>query len=328
MKKKIILLILLLTLVTGCKSTPKIQNGKESVATTENGAISVDELYNEMKEDYALSKLIDMVDRKILSEKYKSDDVEKEYIEEALNEARIMYENYYKLQYTTFETYIGQIYGARDENDLKKIFSLASKKKRAIEDYAKKQVTEKEIKEYYEKKYIGDMEASHILIRVDSTTNASEADKKKAEEAALKQANEIIKKLNKGEKFEDLAKKYSKDSSANNGGKLGRFPHKKMVSEFEDATYKLKEGEYTKTPVKTQFGYHIILKIKQHEKEDIKKVENILREFIAKDNMAKDNLYSQKALVEIRKENKMSIEDSKLKEQYDNYIFNLNKKKN
>ena len=79
-----------------------------------------------------------------------------------------------------------------------------------------------------------------------------------------KEAKDIIKQLNEvkadkaEEKFIELAKKYSKDPSAANGGDLGTFAKDKMVPSFSKAAFDLKENTYTKTPVKTDFGYHII----------------------------------------------------------------------
>ncbi|WHZ11702.1 MAG: Peptidyl-prolyl cis-trans isomerase [Burkholderiaceae bacterium] len=73
------------------------------------------------------------------------------------------------------------------------------------------------------------------------------------------QAKSLIAQLNKGAKFEDLAKKYSKDpGSAAKGGDLDWAAPNGYVKEFSDAMMKLKKGQITETPVKTQFGYHII----------------------------------------------------------------------
>jgi peptidyl-prolyl cis-trans isomerase C len=73
------------------------------------------------------------------------------------------------------------------------------------------------------------------------------------------QAKEIIAKLKKGTKFAELAKKYSKDpGSAANGGQLNWASPKTYVPEFADALTKLNKGQTTDTPVKTQYGYHII----------------------------------------------------------------------
>jgi peptidyl-prolyl cis-trans isomerase C len=71
-------------------------------------------------------------------------------------------------------------------------------------------------------------------------------------------AKAIIVKLKTGAKFEDLAKQSKDPGSAENGGDLGFAPASTYVKEFGDALVKLKKGEVTQTPVKTQFGYHVI----------------------------------------------------------------------
>jgi peptidyl-prolyl cis-trans isomerase C len=72
------------------------------------------------------------------------------------------------------------------------------------------------------------------------------------------QAREVLAKLAKGAKFEDLAKQYSTDGSKTQGGDLGWQTPQKWVPEFGAAVAALKKGETTKEPVKSQFGYHII----------------------------------------------------------------------
>lgn len=111
--------------------------------------------------------------------------------------------------------------------------------------------TDKEVEEYYNQyaeKFDSDetINASHILVD----------DEEKA--------NEIIAKLNSGEKFEDLAREYSTCPSKQKGGNLGDFGRGAMVPEFEKAAFALKEGEIS-DPVKTDFGYHIIRINKKNE---------------------------------------------------------------
>jgi peptidyl-prolyl cis-trans isomerase C len=71
-------------------------------------------------------------------------------------------------------------------------------------------------------------------------------------------AQKIVERLNKGEKFEDIAKRDSMDSSKTNGGDLGWFTPDRMLPEFSGAVMALKPGEYTKKPVQTQYGWHVI----------------------------------------------------------------------
>ena len=72
------------------------------------------------------------------------------------------------------------------------------------------------------------------------------------------EATAIIKQLNQKAKFSDLAKKESKDASAAKGGQLGWVAPANLVKEFSDAMVQLKKGDYTKQPIHTKFGWHII----------------------------------------------------------------------
>lgn len=116
-----------------------------------------------------------------------------------------------------------------------------------LEDYVKAHpVTDAEIQAMYDKAKTEPMapeyQAHHILVKTEA------------------EAKKLIAELgSKKAKFEDLAKKYSKDpGSAKNGGALDWSDRRAFVPEFSDALAGLKKGEITKTPVKTQFGYHII----------------------------------------------------------------------
>jgi peptidyl-prolyl cis-trans isomerase C len=105
-------------------------------------------------------------------------------------------------------------------------------------------VTEEEIKKAYdtESAKVAQMErvrARHILV------------------ASEQEAKQIRARLDKGEKFEDLAKQYSLDGSKDYGGDLGYFSAPEMVPEFSKAAFALKPGEVSQ-PVKTDFGWHII----------------------------------------------------------------------
>jgi peptidyl-prolyl cis-trans isomerase C len=72
------------------------------------------------------------------------------------------------------------------------------------------------------------------------------------------EAKAIIAKLDKGEKFADLAKQSKDPGSKDKGGELGWSAPNAYVKPFADALAKLKKGEYTKTPIKSDFGYHVI----------------------------------------------------------------------
>jgi peptidyl-prolyl cis-trans isomerase C len=71
-------------------------------------------------------------------------------------------------------------------------------------------------------------------------------------------AEQLIKKIKGGAKFEDVAKAESTDNSKTNGGDLGWFTTARMVKPFSDAVKVLKKGDMTNDPVQTQYGWHII----------------------------------------------------------------------
>ena len=74
------------------------------------------------------------------------------------------------------------------------------------------------------------------------------------------EAKDLVKKLNDGVTFEELAKDYSKCPSGKSGGNLGDFGKGMMVKPFEDAAFELKVGQVS-DPVKTQFGHHLIKRL-------------------------------------------------------------------
>lgn len=320
MKKKLICILAVLLLVTSCGKVPKLKNGDEAVVTTKDGDISVEELYSEMKEKYALDMLITKIDTAILNNVYKTDDEEKNYIDKQLETIKYYYETYYKSQYKSFQEYLTQN-GVESEDELKENIRLTYKRNKAIKDYVKSIITDKEIEKYYDEEIFGDISASHILIKPEYDKNASDEEKKEAEKKALKEAKEVVAKLKKGEDFAELAKEYSDDSSnSKSGGKLADFNHGQMVEAFEDAAKELKVGSYTTTPVKTEFGYHIILKTAQKDKPALKEVKDDIISDLTDEKLKSDSSLEVTALVELRKKHKVEIQDKDIKKLYEAYV--------
>lgn len=320
MKKKLICILAVLLLVTSCGKVPKLKNGDEAVVTMKDGDISVEKLYSEMKEKYALDMLITKIDTAILNNVYKTDDEEKNYIDKQLETIKYYYETYYKSQYKSFQEYLTQN-GVESEDELKENIRLTYKRNKAVKDYVKSIITDKEIEKYYDEEIFGDISASHILIKPEYDKNASDEEKKEAEKKALKEAKEVVAKLKKGEDFAELAKEYSDDSSnSKSGGKLADFNHGQMVEAFEDAAKELKVGSYTTTPVKTEFGYHIILKTAQKDKPALKEVKDDIISDLTDEKLKDDSTLEVTALVELRKKHKVEIQDKDIKKLYEAYI--------
>ncbi len=117
----------------------------------------------------------------------------------------------------------------------------------SLQNYLKANpITDADIKKEYDSKVGGangiEYKASHILVKTED------------------EAKKLIAELDKGGNFAKLANKHSLDAKeSQNGGDLGWFNPSQMVAPFSEAVAKLEKGKYTKTPVKTQFGWHIIL---------------------------------------------------------------------
>ena len=114
-----------------------------------------------------------------------------------------------------------------------------------VERELNKAISQKDLLKAYEKMLEGfekveEVRARHILV---------------TDEA---KAKEIIAKLDKGAKFEELTKESADAPTAQNGGDLGYFAKTEMVPEFAEAAFNIAPGSYSKEPVKTQFGWHVV----------------------------------------------------------------------
>ena len=312
--KKILLVTCILLLITGCGNV-KLKNGENAAVTFKGDeGISSDELYNELKKNEGAKTLINMIDTYLLDKEYDVTTEEKDYVKDVISSVK-EYAKQYNMDYGT---YISQYYGMNSEKAFEEYAALNYRRNKWVEDYAKTQVTDKQIKEYYESYTIGDIEASHILISTQATSDMTDDEKDNLNAEALKKAKEVIVKLNNGEDFAELAKEYSDDTaSAKEGGKLGYFNRGEMVSAFEEAAIALKVGEYSKTPIKTEFGYHIIYKTNQKDKPKLKDVKDEIIKTIADEMMNSDETLYSNALKALREKYEMTIKDSVLKDGYD-----------
>ena len=134
-------------------------------------------------------------------------------------------------------------------------------------------------------------------------------------------ANTVIQKLNNGTSFASLAQKYSVDSSSSsNGGKISAFnkDNKQLDSSFKVAAYKLKNGEYTTTPVKTTNGYEIIKMIKHPSKGSFEENKQDLINNLY-DKWATNPTVMKNVISQTLKDQKVQIKDKDLESALDQY---------
>ncbi len=326
MKKKIFIVLLCVIALCGCGKVSKLKNGSDAVVSFKNGnKISVDDLYTELKNSYGVYKLVEMVDDYVLHKEYGNDITEdmKKYAEEQISYIK----NYYPNE-SDYLNYIQSNFGVANENEFKEYIYINYLRNKAVEDYSKSQITDKAVEDYYNNEAVGDIKVSHILITPEKNDNMTDEEIEKSEKKAEKKAKDLIKKLQESEDvaktFAELAKENSDDEGTKkDGGDVGYFNKigdNVMVSEFSDAAYKLKDNEYTLEPVKSEYGYHIILRTGSKEKESLKNLKSDIKKVLSEKFKNETKTIQVDAMTELRKKYDMNIEDSELSNQYGNYI--------
>ena len=306
--------------VTGCGNNAELKDNN-TVVKTDEGKITADELYKNLRDKYGINVLIDMIDHQLFDEKYKTDETETETINAQIEQMKSQYNN----NEEAFKAALTQYLGVEDEDELRDLLSLEYKRNLAIEDYVKKSISDDEIQKYYDDEVIGDIKVRHILIKPETTDDMSTEEKTEAEEKAKKEAEDLIKQLDDGANFEELAKEYSDDTgSASDGGLIDYFNKDDNMDEaFLNASIDLKKGKYTEEPVQSSFGYHIILKLDQKKKPKLDKVKNYIRETLAEEKLNEDAALRYNALIEIREEAGIKFNDDSLKKDYDELMQRL-----
>jgi peptidyl-prolyl cis-trans isomerase C len=178
------------------------------------------------------------------------------------------------------------------------------KKRVVVEAFLKKKVEEQakigdaELQEFYNKNKdkfkTGDqVQASHILVKTEA------------------EAQDVLKQLKTGGKFEELAKKHSIDAAAAKGGALGWFGKGAMLPEFEKAVFALKDGDVSGV-VKTKFGYHII-KLTGKRPAGIRPFDEVKDQIKAAILPEKQQEVFKKLKEDLKKNAKLSIKEDVLK---------------
>ena len=305
--------------ITGCGKKAELKDGAEVAVSVKGSQMTATEYYEQIKKDN-ISSLIDMIDHDLLDEDYKTDDAENKAVKSQMDQIK----SYYGSNESTYKSILLQYFGVNNDEEFEELLRLEYKRNKAVKDYISSNLTDKEIEKYYNDNIYGKIKASHILISVDVSDKATDDEKKEADEVAKKKAQEVIEKLKNGEKFSDLAKKYSTDTSNNEkGGDLGYFDPNDMVDEFKEAVLKLKNDEYTTEPVKTKFGYHIILRVDQKEKESLDSLKDSIKEKLASQKISDDNSVYYESLVKFRESKELKWNDTELEKSYNDYMNNL-----
>lgn len=272
--------------------------GSKTVATTSGGKITESAYYTSLKKSSSGKQVLQqMILNKVLEKDYgdkvKKSEVTKQY-------------NAYKQQYgSSFSSVLSQ--SGTTASGLKTEIRSNLLLKEAVKDNTK--ITDKMLKAQY-KKYEPKVQVAQILVAKKST------------------AETVIKQLKDDKSFTTLAKKYSTDTTTkSNGGKISAFDNTdtSLDSSFKTAAFKLKTGEYTTTPVKTDSGYYVIKMIKNPGKGTMKEHESELKSQII-DSKMNSNTGLQKVVAKVLKDGNIDIKDNDLKNILSDYLSSSSSK--
>lgn len=294
----------------------ELSDGKEIVASIDGRSITADELYEAVKENYGTNELINMIDETIIEKEIEDTTEAEKQSKEQVSSLKTQYE---AMGYEWNEVLTN--YGYESEEVLVNEIKNSIVKEEIVINYLTKNLTDEEIQKYYDENIEDTYTAKHILIIPDTTDDMNDEQKATAEAAALATANEVVTKLNNGEAWATLVSTYSEDTgSKGSEGLIENFTKGEVVDEFFNATKGLSDGAYTTTPVKSQYGYHIILRVSKTDKEALENIKDDLKNEIVESKLANDNNLYTTTWAEIRKNYNLKINDTTIESYYNKVI--------
>ena len=286
--------------------------GNEIIATVKGGSIKKNDIYNEMQKVFSVNYALDVVDNEILKNKYKLTDDQKKEVEEEADYYISTYETYYGY---TEEEFLSEN-GFESKEDFINYLTLNYKRDLYYVDYLKTKIEQDKIQTYYDENVYGEINTKHILVEVtDDVTD----------EQAKAIAKEIIAKLDSGKSFDEVAEEYKDKVTYEDLGYNGF--NSGLVTEYIEASKVLENGTYSKEPVKTEYGYHVIYKVDQKDKPSLEEATNDIVKILGEDLEAEDSYIKYKALIKLREDSNLKFKNSKYKEEYKEYCDQVNSDK-
>lgn len=292
-----------------------LKNGEEPVVKVGKNTYTANELYDQMKDYYSVSLLLDKIDTDLLTKIFPETDDMKEEVKAKAENYFSMYEQYYGY---TQEEFLKQN-GFSSYDAFIEYLTLDHRRNLYLDDYIEKNTTKEEIQKYYDDNVFGDINTQHILIEV-ATENSEDTEKKDSklnDKDAKKLAEEIITKLNDGTSWKDIQKEY-KDKITFEDLSYQSW-NASLEESFMTALKEMEDNTYSEEPVKTSYGYHIIHRIDQKEKPSLKKSKEKIMENIATEKKEKDSNLLYKSLISLREEKNIKFSDTLMKEKYEDY---------
>lgn len=312
----ILLIINIVLVVMGHKV--KLSNGNEVIASIDGKDYTAEQLFETLKERYGKDVLISLIDEHISDKELDEKDLKeaKEEAKEYIESIKSQYESSgYK-----WEEVLTQ-YGYENEDTLLNEYLVSVKQQFVVSKEIEKDLTEEDIKKYYDENIYGTYTVKHILVKPATTDEMSDEEKAAAEEAAKNKAQEAINKYAEGTDWATLVNEYSEDeASKESEGLIENFTKGDVVDSFFNASIALKDNEYTNEPVKSDYGYHVILKVSSTEKESLEDSKDDIVSALVNEKLSSDQNLYRDIWVKVRNNYKLSIEDTVIKSSYEKSI--------
>ncbi|MCY8230585.1 foldase protein PrsA [Priestia endophytica] len=237
-KRKVMYIILSVALVALIVCGGWVYSKEKVVASVDGSDITKDDVYNLLADQNGAAAVDTLITEKIIDKEAEKEDIKitAKQVNQELDDLKEQYGGEDAFNQTLEASGVSL---SSLKEDIKKNKEIEELLRPSIK------ITEKEMKEYFNENkdsfaQAAQVKASHILVDDEKT------------------AKEIKEKLDKGEDFATLAKKYSTDTATSeSGGELGYFEEGTMTDEFDKKAFSMKKGEIS-DPVKTDYGYHII----------------------------------------------------------------------
>ena len=281
-----------------------LEDGNQPVATIDGKIITANELYEEMKDYYDISQILNDVDKIVLEKLYPEDET---MVKEAEDKAE-QYISLYKQSYNYEQDAAIQAMGFGSYDDLIDYLKLDNRRTRYVEDYIKNNLSDQDIENYYNDNVYGAINCQHILVKT--------SDKVSDDDAKAK-AQEIIDKLKNGSTWDQVKEEY-KDSTTFEDLSYQEW-NANLESTFLSALKDLKENSYSTEPIKTSYGYHVIYRLDQKEKPSLKDSKDAIISKLVENKKSEDSNITAKALISLREETGLTFSDTVIEGKYKSY---------
>jgi len=290
--------VIIISAIAWPKQIAKLQNGEEIAVSTNIKQYSADYLYKDLKEKNGLTILLSNIDKDIINDKY-GNSLDEEARKEAESQAETAIQQY-KLYYQLEEDEILKQNGFNTKEEYIQELIVTYKLNKYVKEYITSNITEEDIKSYYDANVFGKKKIYLI-------SSASDEDKVKNAQKAIKNGMSITKAK---EKYKDL----TYNDLEVDYDTIGSFS-KTIVDAFKN----LKSKETSSVVKDDTYGHVFIYVETAEDKKSYDSIKEDLKDLIATNKQTEDNTLYYKALKQLREDYGIKFNDADYKKYYDNF---------